>query len=90
MFSVLGCLTPLSQMYLTGNPATNRTTRGHDQKFQMPFSRILFSGVTYFVSSPIKGILEIKKLIKLTPGAYRWIFWHGRIVSDQVQVRFYI
>ena len=23
------------------------------------------------------------------PGAFRWIFWHGRIVSDQVQVRFH-
>ena len=39
------------------------------------------------VSSPIKGILEI---LNLTPGAFRWIFWHGRIVSDQVQVRFHI
>ena len=38
------------------------------------------------VSSPIKGILEI---FNLTPGAFRWIFWHGRIVSDQVQVRFH-
>jgi hypothetical protein len=36
---------------------------------------------------PIKGILEI---LNLTPGAFRWIFWHGRIVSDQVQVRFHI
>jgi hypothetical protein len=26
------------QMYLT--PATTRTTRGHDQTFQIPFSRI--------------------------------------------------
>jgi hypothetical protein len=24
------------------------------------------------------------------PGAFQWIFWHGRIVSDQVQVRFHI
>jgi hypothetical protein len=23
------------------------------------------------------------------PGAFRWIFWHGRIVSDQVQIRFH-
>ena len=38
------------------------------------------------VSSPIKGILEI---FNLTPGAFRWIFWHGRIVSGQVQVRFH-
>ena len=29
-------------------------------------------------SRPIKGILEV-----LPPGAFRWIFWHGRIVSDQ-------
>ena len=42
---------------------------------------------TNLVSSPIKGILEI---LNLTPGAFRWIFWHGRIVSDQVQVRFHI
>jgi hypothetical protein len=39
------------------------------------------------VSSPIKGILEILNLTP--PGAFRWIFWHGRIVSDQVQVRFH-
>ena len=26
----------------------------------------------------------------LTPGAFRWIFWCGRIVSDQMQVRFHI
>jgi hypothetical protein len=41
------------------------------------------------VSSPIEGILEIFNLTP-SPGAFRWIFWHGRIVSDQVQVRFHI
>jgi hypothetical protein len=40
-----------------------------------------------FVSRPIKGILEIKNL---TPSAFRWIFWYGRIGSDEVQVRFHI
>jgi hypothetical protein len=39
------------------------------------------------VSSPIMGILEI---FNLTPGSFRWIFCHGRIVSDQVQVIFHI
>ena len=38
------------------------------------------------VSSPIEGILEI---LLWPPGAFRWIFWHGRIVSNQVQVRFH-
>ena len=38
------------------------------------------------VSSPIKSILEI---FNLTTRAFRWIFWHGRIVSDEVQVRFH-
>ena len=40
------------------------------------------------VSSPIQDILEI---FNLTPprGEFRWISWHGRIVSDQVQVRFH-
>jgi hypothetical protein len=43
------------------------------------------------VSSPIRGILEIKKSMKFDPpGVFRWIFWHERIVSDQVQVRFHI
>ena len=32
-----------SQMYLT--PATTRTTRGHDQKFQIPFSRIQWNNL---------------------------------------------
>jgi hypothetical protein len=30
-----------------------------------------------------------RSLISRPPGAFRWIFWHGRIVSDQVQVRFH-
>ena len=39
------------------------------------------------VSSPIMGILEI---FYFTPGSFRWIFCHGRIVSDQVHVIFHI
>ena len=38
-----------SQMYLT--PATTRTTRGHDQKFQIPFSRIQCHQNSYFPSA---------------------------------------
>ena len=38
-----------SQMYLT--PATTRTTRGHDQKFQIPFSRIQSHQNSYFPSA---------------------------------------
>ena len=38
-----------SQMYLT--PATTRTTRGHDQKFQIPFSRIQSNKNSYFPSA---------------------------------------
>ena len=39
----------LSQMYLT--PATTRTTRGHDQIFQIPFSRIQRHQNSYFPSA---------------------------------------
>jgi len=39
-----------SQMYLT--PATTRTTRGHDQKFQIPFSRIQRSKLILPLSNP--------------------------------------
>ena len=35
--------------YLT--PATTRTTRGHDQKFQIPFSRIQSHQNSYFPSA---------------------------------------
>jgi hypothetical protein len=38
-----------SQMYLT--PATSRTTRGHDQRFQIPFSRIQSHQNAYFPSA---------------------------------------
>jgi hypothetical protein len=38
-----------SQMYLT--PATTRTTRGHGQKFQIPFSRIECHQNSYFPSA---------------------------------------
>ena len=38
-----------SQMYLT--PATTRTTRGHGQKFQIPFSRIQCHQNSYFPSA---------------------------------------
>jgi hypothetical protein len=38
-----------SQMFLT--PATTRTTRGHDQKFQIPFSRIRSQQNSYFPSA---------------------------------------
>ena len=38
-----------SQMYLT--PATTRSTRGHDQKFQIPFSRIQSHQNSYFPSA---------------------------------------
>ena len=31
-------------------------------------------------------MLEIKNLNPRSQGAFRWLFWHGRIVSDQVQV----
>ena len=38
-----------SQMYLT--PATTRTTRSHDQKFQIPFSKIQRHQNSYFPSA---------------------------------------
>jgi hypothetical protein len=38
-----------SQMYLT--PATTRTTRGHDKKLQIPFSRIQSHQNSYFPSA---------------------------------------
>jgi hypothetical protein len=38
-----------SQMYLTA--ATTRATRGHDQKFQIPFSRIQSHQNSYFPSA---------------------------------------
>ena len=38
-----------SQMYLT--PATTRTTRGHDQKFQISFSRIQSHQNSYYPSA---------------------------------------
>ena len=39
------------------------------------------------VTSPIKGILEIQNL---TPCALRSEFRHGRIVSDQLKIKFHI
>ena len=39
------------------------------------------------VTTPVKGILEISNV---TPFAFRYIFWLGQFVSDQVQIKFHI
>jgi hypothetical protein len=50
MYRIIHHLIAISlQKYLT--PATTRTTRGHDQKFQIPFSRIQSHQNSYFPSA---------------------------------------
>ena len=50
LYRIVHHLIPIqSQMYLT--PATTRTTRDHDQKFQIPFSRIQSHQNAYFPSA---------------------------------------
>jgi hypothetical protein len=49
MYRIVHLIAILSQMYLT--PATTRTTRGHDQKFQIPSSRIQSHQHSYFPSA---------------------------------------
>jgi hypothetical protein len=39
------------------------------------------------ITTPVKRILKISHF---TPFAFRYIFWHGQFVSDQVQIRFHI
>jgi len=49
MYRIVHLIAIPSQMYLT--PATTRTTRGHDQKFQILFSRIQSHQHSYFPSA---------------------------------------
>jgi hypothetical protein len=47
--------------------------------------------VSIFILISFQALFRVFWKLKVSPpGAFRWIFWHGRIVSDQVQVRFHI
>jgi hypothetical protein len=47
--------------------------------------------VCIFILISFQALSKVFWRIKIwPPGAFRWIFWHEQIVSDQVQVRFHV
>jgi hypothetical protein len=72
-----------------GTPAYSTTKSGRhdiaesDIKHQKSINQSTNSLCSWLVSR------VFWKFLIWPPDAFRWIFWHGRIVSDQVQVRFH-